>query len=431
MSGVRDFPMPDLGEGLTEGEIVRWLVTVGERVAVDQPVAEISTEKAVVEVPSPYAGVVVTLHGGPGDVVPVGRPLISVDTAAGSAEADSVRTTSAAAAPVEVAESGNVLVGYGTSETGHRRRRAGAPANAAVGTPAPAPAAPAPRVATPASPLVRRLAAELGVDLTTVSGTGPGGTVSRADLERAVERGAVTGAAAPAAEAPAERIRLAGPRRITAERLTQSHRDAPAAGAWLTADATALLELRRVLAARHPDGRVTPLALILRLCVAALHRFPLLNAHFDSAAGEIVVARAVHLGVAVQAPHGLLVPVIRDAGARSAVAIAAELSRLTDAARDGSIAAAELSGSTFTVSNFGAFGVDGGTPIINPPEAAILGVGRIAERPWVVDGAVVARRVVELSLVFDHRVCDGGVAGGFLRLLGDLVEHPALAIAED
>jgi len=221
-----------------------------------------------------------------------------------------------------------------------------------------------------------------------------------------------------------------GPRRITAQRLAQSHRDVPAASAWVAADATELLGLRALLEARHRDARITPLALLLRLCVTALKKFPVLNAHFDAAVGETVVWRQVHLGVAVQAPHGLLVPVIRDAQDKSAVALAAELDRLAQTARDGSISAAELSGSTFTVSNYGAFGVDGGVPIINPPEAAILGVGRITKRPWILEDAVVPRSVLELSLVFDHRVCDGSDAGGFLRLLGDLIEHPSLAAAE-
>ena len=396
MLTIRDFLMPDLGEGLTEGEINRWLVAEGDVVVVDQPIAEITTEKAVVEVPTPFAGRVATLHGAEGETITVGRPLISIEVAG---------------APSEGA-SGNVLVGYGTSESAPRARRsvATAPAGAAAA-----------RVATPpASPLVRRLAAELGIDLATIAGSGPGGMVTQADLERA---GTQTPAAAetPVAIPGATRKALAGVDKIAAERLTRSHHEAPTATAWLSADATRLMELR----AHH---EVTPFALILRLCVVALGSYARLNAHFDTKTNEVVTFEPIHLGVAVQTERGLVVAVIRDAQSKSLPAIAADLQRLATAARDGSIDAADLRGSTFTVSNFGAFGVDGGTAIINPPEAAILGVGRIAPRPWVVNGNVVARSAVELSLVFDHRVADGGVAGGFIRHLADLIEAPDEAV---
>jgi pyruvate dehydrogenase E2 component (dihydrolipoamide acetyltransferase) len=224
---------------------------------------------------------------------------------------------------------------------------------------------------------------------------------------------------------------LAGADRVSAERLTRSYRDIPTATAWVQADATQLLELRAELNAMHSDVHMTPFALLLRLCVRALSRFPRLNAHFDAETDEIVTFEPVHLGVAVQTERGLVVPVIRDAERLPLRGIAAELERLAVAARDGTIQAAELRGSTFTVSNFGAFGVDGGTALINPPEVAILGVGQIAERPWVVDGQVTTRSVVELSLVFDHRVADGAVAGGFVRHLADLIEQPRPAISDD
>jgi 2-oxoisovalerate dehydrogenase E2 component (dihydrolipoyl transacylase) len=407
MATVRDFLMPDLGEGLTEGEINRWLVAEGDVVVVDQPIAEITTEKAVVEVPTPFAGRVSALHGGEGDSIVVGMPLISIEVAASTSEA----------------ASGNVLVGYGTSEAAPRPRRSVA---------APPHASPGQTAAPPASPLVRRLAAELGVDLSTVAGSGPGGVVTRADLERA---GNQDGAAEAPAEAPVEaggvRKALTGVDRIAAERLSRSHREAPTATAWLRADATRLMEMRAELPAGESDANVTPFAMILRLSVVALRKFPRLNAHFDTATNEVVTFAPIHLGAAVQTDRGLVVAVIRDAQSRSLLGIADELQRLAIAARDGSINAAELRGSTFTASNFGAFGVDGGIAIINPPEAAILGVGRISTRPWVVDDYVVPRSVVELSLAFDHRVADGGVAGGFIRHLGDLIESPDAALADD
>ncbi len=411
MLTVRDFLMPDLGEGLTEGEINRWLVAEGDVVVVDQPVAEITTEKAVVEVPTPFAGRVATLHGAEGETITVGKPLISIEVAA--------------AANAEGA-SGNVLVGYGTSEVAPRSRRSAPPER--PGGPASVVTAAMP----PASPLVRRRAIELGIDLSTITGSGPGGMVSQADLERAARQDG----AAPAIEGSAtvsvgDRVALTGVDRIAAERLARSHREAPTATAFVRADATRLMELRAELAPGATDASVTPFAYILRLSVIALRKFPRLNAHFDTRANEVVHFRPIHLGVAVQTDRGLVVVVIRDAQSKSLPGIADDLQRLATAARDGSIDATDLRGSTFTVSNFGAFGVDGGTAIINPPEAAILGVGRIATRPWVVDDYVVPRSVVELSLVFDHRVADGGVAGGFIKHLADLVEAPDQATADD
>jgi 2-oxoisovalerate dehydrogenase E2 component (dihydrolipoyl transacylase) len=410
MPDVRDFLMPDLGEGLTEGEIIEWLVAEGDTVAVDQPIADMSTEKAMVQVPTPFAGRVVKLHGAPGDFIKVGSPLISIDVTTGTSDAGS----------------GNVLVGYGTgeAETSVARRRRVLPSGVA----APAPGAAAP----PTSPLVRRLAAELGIDVSSVTGTGPGGIVTRTDIERAeAEREGPHDGAPAAALDRGTRHRLLGIDRVAAERLTSSHREIPTAIAWVSADATTLLELRAELNASQGDVRVTPFALVLRVCVLALRRFPRLNAHFDAEANEIVNFDVIHLGVAVQTERGLVVPVIRDAQQMPTLGLAAELERLAAAARGGRLAQSELSGSTFTVSNFGAFGVDGGTAIINPPEAAILGVGQIVDRPWVVGGEVVPRKVVQLSLVFDHRVADGAVAGGFVRHVADLIEEPRIVMNDD
>jgi pyruvate dehydrogenase E2 component (dihydrolipoamide acetyltransferase) len=255
--------------------------------------------------------------------------------------------------------------------------------------------------------------------------------VTQADLERAGKAGAPKPATSASEQPGGVRAPLTGVDRVAAERLTRSYREAPTATAILTADATRIMEWRSEPLGASSGVRITPFAVILRLCAVALGKFPRLNAHFDTAANEVVTFAPVHLGVAVQTDHGLVVAVIRNADAKSLPDISADLQRLAGAARDGSIDAPDMRGSTFTVSNFGAFGVDGGTAILNPPEAAILGVGRIATRPWVVDSAVVPRSVVELSLVFDHRVADGGVAGGFMRHLADLIETPDEALNDD
>jgi pyruvate dehydrogenase E2 component (dihydrolipoamide acetyltransferase) len=235
----------------------------------------------------------------------------------------------------------------------------------------------------------------------------------------------------PVPEAPeGVRVPLTGLRGVVAERLSRSRREIPEATTWVDVDATGLLAARDALRRTHPDARIGLLALLARICVAGLRRFPELNATVDTARGEIVQLRDVHLGLAAQTPRGLVVPVVRDAGSRTTAELAGEVARLTERARAGALSPAELTGGTFTLNNYGVFGVDGSTPIINHPEAAILGVGRIIDRPWVVDGAVVPRRITQLSLAFDHRVCDGGVAGGFLRYVADRVEEPLGLLAE-
>jgi 2-oxoisovalerate dehydrogenase E2 component (dihydrolipoyl transacylase) len=496
MSEVRSFLLPDLGEGLTDAEVVRWLVGVGDRVEVDQPVAEMSTAKAVVEVPTPFAGVVVALHGEAGDTIAVGAPVLSIDVAdpaeavAGVAQPASREAAptrgrvEAAAEPVEAAgepveaaggagrqgasaaiQSAFEVLGSSPGDSpvgappGNSQAEEEAPSGAAraaaaeerparstaqVGAGGEAAAgsvAEAGATGTAAAPAgsgnllvgygtreggVRRRRVILDAEGSAVSPSGAAGCASGV----APSRAASPGAAEPVEGLGAQRIPLRGPRRLTAERLGRSHAEVPAATAWLAAEAGRLLDLRALVAARHPEAHVTPLAVLLRLCVTALHRFPLLNARFDAERQEVVTSPSIHLGIATQTARGLVVPVIRDAGTRSLVDIATELARLSSAARDGSIEASLLTGSTFTVSNYGSFGVDGGIALINPPEAAILGVGAIRPRPWVVQGAVRATPVVELSLAFDHRVCDGAEAAGFLRLLGDLVECPELAVAE-
>lgn len=439
------FLLPDLGEGLSEAEIVEWRVAVGDVVTVDQSVVEVETAKAVVDVPCPYAGRVVTLHGAAGEVRPVGQPLITIAPLDGGDEPAGHATYR----EEERAGSGNVLIGYGTGHGGATRRRrrprlAVAPEPADAGpTGAAADAAPAasgdPAPHTAAlviSPIVRRLAREHGVDLDTVRGTGPGGVIRRADVESALTAPAARLAAVPdpqVGSAPAGDgdviVPLTGVRKVIADKLSRSRREIPEVTIWVDVDATGLLETRAAINAATPDAPVSILALLARICLSGLRRFPQLNARVDTEAQRIVQSAGVHLGIAAQTDRGLLVPVLRDAQRLTTAELAAELAATTAAARAGSLPPARLTGGTFTLNNYGVFGVDGSTPIINHPEAALLGVGRIVDKPWVVDGQLAVRKVTQLSLTFDHRVCDGGVAGGFLRHVADCVERPALLIA--
>ncbi|MYY04866.1 MULTISPECIES: dihydrolipoamide acetyltransferase family protein [unclassified Streptomyces] len=453
MAQVLEFKLPDLGEGLTEAEIVRWLVEVGDVVDIDQPVVEVETAKAMVEVPCPYGGVVTARFGDEGTELPVGAPLLTVAVGS-SAEASGKSDSGAGTADAEPAAadsgSGNVLVGYGTGAPPVRRRRVrpdglkatgAAPAARVVAVPA-SPVSPAASAAVSGrgtgpvavvSPLVRRLARQHDLDLRRLAGSGPDGLILRADVESAIRSAAEASAVAPEVpdEAPAraagERIPLRGVRGAVADKLSRSRREIPDATCWVDADATELMAARAAM--NSADGpKVSVLALLARICTAALARYPELNSTVDQEAREIVRLPQVHLGFAAQTERGLVVPVVRDAHARSTESIGAEIARLTEAARTGTLKPAELTGGTFTLNNYGVFGVDGSTPIINHPEAAMLGVGRIVPKPWVYEGQLAVRQVVQLSLTFDHRVCDGGTAGGFLRHVADCVEQPALLL---
>jgi len=453
------FKLPDLGEGLTEAELVEWLVADGDEVAIDQHVVVVETAKATVEVPCPYAGRVHTRHGAVGDTIEVGSPLLTVDS---GAEAQS--------------ESGAVLVGYGTTDTGASgsagrraaRRRASSPSSPVTAQPA-ADGAAAPSTAVKTvnggapkviSPIVRKLAIDHGLDLRTIT-PGPDGVIRRSDVEAAAaitttepeaeRRGLDTlpRSAPPLLDRREEaqptrdddrreeaqrtrdddrregtrgdqRIPLTGIRRAVADKLSTSRREIPDATTWVDADATALVEARRVIGLE----RAGLVALFGRICIAGLRRHPELNASVDTTKQEIVRHGAIHLGFAADSPRGLVVPVVHDAHLLTTRQLAERMVQLVDAARDGTLAPQDLTGGTFTLNNYGVFGVDGSTPIINHPEAAMLGVGRIIDRPWVVDGQLAVRKVVQLGLTFDHRVCDGGVAGGFLRFVADAVERP-------
>lgn len=476
MAQVLEFKLPDLGEGLTEAEIVRWLVEVGDVVAIDQPVVEVETAKAMVEVPCPYGGVVTARFGEEGSELPVGAPLLTV--AVGATDASSPGGDGAAADEPS-GGSGNVLVGYGTGAPAARRRRIrpervgadAAPATVPASAPVPVPVAASTLAPAPVpvgdvsgqangrvngrqgpvavvSPLVRRLARQHDIDLRRLTGSGPDGLILRADVDSAIRHaGEATeaetrpGAEPVAAEAPtvhggaavpaAERIPLRGVRGAVADKLSRSRSEIPDATCWVDADATELMAARAAMnAASGPSGgpKVLVLALLARICTAALARYPELNSTVDTAAREIVRLPGVHLGFAAQTERGLVVPVVRDAHTRNAESIGAEIARLTELARTGKLSPAQLTGGTFTLNNYGVFGVDGSTPIINHPEAAMLGVGRIMPKPWVHNGELAVRQVVQLSLTFDHRVCDGGTAGGFLRYVADCVEQPAVLL---
>ncbi|HEY4463523.1 MAG TPA: dihydrolipoamide acetyltransferase family protein, partial [Streptosporangiaceae bacterium] len=401
-----------------EAEIITWHVKAGDTVAVDQGIVEVETAKAVVEVPVPFAGRVTQVHGQPGDVVAVGQPLVTVEAAEpGFAEPGVVTSPAAAqgpAGPAEDGPSGNVLIGYGTS-TGHRRRR-----RAAGGRPGPSPApAPGDRVAV-ASPLIRQRARNAGVDITALRGSGRGGLITRQDVDAAID------ARRPATAPGITRVPIRGPRKAAADKLSRSRREIPDATVWVDVDATELVGLRAALNAGPPAPQISLLALVARFTVLALRRYPELNATIDG--GEIVMSAAVHLGFAAQTGRGLMVPVVRDAQALSLEQLSIALAERTVRARDGDLSPAELTGGTFTVNNYGVFGVDGSAAIINHPEVAILGLGRIIQRPWVAGGQIVPRHMTELTLAFDHRVCDGGTAGGFLRFIADCVESPATAL---
>jgi 2-oxoisovalerate dehydrogenase E2 component (dihydrolipoyl transacylase) len=406
---------------------VRWLVAVGDRVALNQPLCIVETAKAEVEVPSPHAGTIVELGGADGDTLLVGALLTRIDTDGGDPAEGQPEPT---------------LVGYGRDDAFDRsrrgRRRAATEREPTV---AQGPAA-STRLSALAKPPVRLLARRLGLDLTELApGSGPRGIVTRADVEAAAVRrspdaGPAAGGGANGDRAPSEEgwdaIPVRGIRARVADHLTASRAGIPDATCSVVVDCTRLLEVRAALNERAVgDGgtpEITPFSLLAHLAVRALGRTPILNSTYDVEGPEIRVHRSIDLGIGTATERGLVVTVVRDAAACSAGQLAARLARLSEAARAGTLAPADLQGSTFTISNFGALGLDEGIPIINHPEAAILGVGSIRPRPHVVDAAVVARPTASLTLVFDHRVCDGVEAGRFLGDLRALVEAPELAL---
>jgi pyruvate dehydrogenase E2 component (dihydrolipoamide acetyltransferase) len=461
------FLLPDVGEGLTDGEVLRWLVNVGDEVVVNQPLVEVETAKAAVELPSPFAGVVAELRAAVGEVVPVGAPLISIDTGGAAADAavpatdsntEQVAATETLTEPDPAAAdegSGPLLVGYGVVGSGTRRRRR---LGQAVRTDQPVrhggaevAAAAARHVETVrAKPPVRRRAKELGVDLGSVTPTGPEGSVTREDVEAAAGRAAQPEATAPTAPpqsatapvpatrdeplvgtvsaVPERRIPVRGVQRRMAEAMVESAFTIPHVTEWVEVDVTRSTKLLRRL--RDTPGfaghHVTPLLLVARACVQAVRRTPEINAYFDSDAEEVVVRDEVNLGIAVAGPRGLVVPHVPRADRLSLPELATALDELVRAAREDRLSPAQLSGSTFTITNIGVFGVDGGTPLINPGEGAILAAGAWRERAWVHKGKVRPRMVAQLTLSFDHRFIDGARGSRFLADVAALLADPAL-----
>jgi 2-oxoisovalerate dehydrogenase E2 component (dihydrolipoyl transacylase) len=437
----RVFNLPDLGEGLTDGEVIRWLVAEGDQVTLNQPLVEVETAKAAVELPSPWAGKVTRLHAGEGQAVDVGAPIVTVEVA--GAEPGLAPGDVPSVLGESQVESQPTLVGPGPRGEGRRRRIVPAePAEPAVNGHQPAPTAieAAPEVTRDrpkATPPVRKYARDRGVDLSLLTGTGRDGRITRSDVDAALApEPAVTPAAPAARERGEQRTPVRGTRRAIAAAMVASVSEIPHVTEFLTIDATAVLALRdrlRALPAVTEAGlKVTPLAVIAKAVATAARRFPLLNASWRALPGgeaEIVTRDWVHLGIATDTAGGLVVPVVRDADRLGILELAGEITRLTTLARDRKASPADLSGSTITVTNIGGFGVESGTPSINRPECAIVATGQIAERPWVVDGQLAVRSVMTISVSFDHRIVDGAEAARFLTTLRDLLEDPALLAA--
>ncbi|MFW3172211.1 dihydrolipoamide acetyltransferase family protein [Geodermatophilus sp. CPCC 206100] len=491
MGELRQFKLPDVGEGLTEGEILQWLVAVGDTVTVNQPLCEVETAKAAVELPSPWAGTVTALLHDAGATVDVGSPIITIDIGGSAPAPDG----DGAGAEVQAGLIGGaapggrtaVLVGYGprTTEARRRPRRAvhAHPAPAQLpgadygsgGTDHPPLLTTAPDATTKpvrhgglevgrqaeahalaedaatalvarpgqgrprplAKPPVRKLAKDLGVDLAALTGSGAGGVITRADVEAAAGR--VTAAEpvpvpqplAPVAAGEVQRIPIKGVRKHTAAAMVASAFTAPHVTEFLTIDVTRMMKLRTRLAARPEFAgvKVSPLLFVAKALLLAVRRHPMVNSSWDEAAQEIVVHGQVNLGIAAATPRGLVVPNVKDADRLSLAELAGALAELTETARAGRTAPADMTGGTITITNVGVFGVDTGTPILNPGESAILAFGAVREMPWVHKGKVRPRQVTQLALSFDHRIIDGELGSRFLADVGALLADPGTALA--
>ena len=405
------FKLPDVGEGIAEAEITAWHVAVGDTIEEDQALVDVMTDKATVEIPSPVAGKVLSLHGETGDKRPVGAELVVIETAA-EASGTPEPEAEPEVAPEQPAKK-------------ERRRRSGR------GQPAPPPeqaeAEPAPPLQGKAlaAPAVRRRARDLGIDLASVTGSGPAGRVTHSDLDARLAAAPVAGQGSGPDEV--EEVKVIGLRRMIAERMQAAKRRIPHFSYVEEVDVTALEELRRHLNENRAPDRPTlsPLPFLMRALAKALPHWPQINAHFDDDAGIVHRHRAVHIGIATQTEAGLLVPVVRHAEARDLWSCAAEVTRLAAAARAGKAARDELAGSTITITSLGAIGGIASTPVINRPEVAIVGVNKIQERPVIYAGRITARRMMNLSSSFDHRVVDGWHAAEFIQRVKALLEQPA------
>jgi 2-oxoisovalerate dehydrogenase E2 component (dihydrolipoyl transacylase) len=474
MPTFKDFKLPDLGEGLTEGEILKWLVQPGDTVTLNQPIVEVETAKAAVEIPSPYAGVVTELHHAEGETVDVGSPIITFDTdpsgepAGASAPVEAVQSKVAAAAdmvPQIPSEPGlvggpapkasseekiEVLVGSGpkSGKLSRRPRKAAATTTASSTPPRPparvsaaavgahaadlAAAAPGGELHVLAKPPVRKLARDLGVDLTRVQPTGPNGTITRTDVEQAV-----SGSTAPhplvlgTGTGAEERIPIKGVRKQMAGAMVSSAFSAPHVTIFTTVDVTpTMAAVDRLRTLPDFDGvRVSPLLLVAKALLLAVKRNPLVNSTWDDAAQEIVVKHYVNLGIAAATPRGLIVPNIKNAESLSLPDLGRALNDLADTARAGRTSPTDMQQGTITITNVGVFGVDNGTPIINPGESAILCFGAVRDMPWVHNGEIAVRKVTQLSLSFDHRLVDGQLGSQFIADVAALLADPPLFLA--
>ena len=400
-----DFKLPDLGEGVTEAEVDRWLVKEGDVIGEDDPLVEVITDKATAEIPSPFEGVVARIHVKAGDVVPVGTVLVSIeaeaDAAGGNGEPETVpQVTSIAAGPMsEVTE----RVAAASSDGGDVK----------------------------AMPPVRKLARELGVDLSAVTGTGPEGRITRVDVEAAAEGRPASVTQIERAASAGRREPLRGVRRVIAERMSEAHRLVPPVTHVEECDVTELDATRKLANERSPEEpRLTFVPFIVKAVTTSLKEFPALNASLDEEAGEIVFHDRYDIGIAVDTPAGLMVPVVKDADKLRLRDLAQEIDRLATAAREGKLIAHELRGSTFTVTSPGPFGGIMATPIVFHPQSAILGVHRATDRPVVRDGQIVIRKMMNLSITFDHRILDGMTAAKFVLNIVRLLEHPAVLALE-
>jgi len=476
MPELKQFKLPDVGEGLTEADIVKWLVQPGDTVTINQIIVEIETAKALVELPSPYEGVVQDLLVPEGETADVGTPIISVNV--GAEAADDGLPTGAPEPPAEISpapeegavepgiygspapkeERQAVLVGYGVKlgSTKRRARKPGSararPAGASAASSAPANGAgavPDKRVAVLAKPPVRKLAKDLGVDLSTLSGTGPSGSITRDDIQAAAgttETAGLAAAAAPGAGATGltkvaetrlaslpreERIAIRGVRKHTAAAMTKSAFTAPHVTEFLQIDITeTMAATARLKSLPEFEGvRVSPLLLVAKALLVAASRHPMINSSWDEAAQEIVIKHYVNLGIAAATDRGLVVPSVKDAHALTLPELAQAIGQLAETARAGRSTPADLSGGTITITNVGVFGVDSGTPIITPGEAAILAFGQVKDAPWVVDGRLAVRKVCTLSLSFDHRIVDGDMGSAVLREVGAMLTDPLRMLA--
>ena len=423
---MAEFLLPDLGEGLEEAQVVQWLVQVGDSVSLNQPLCQLETAKALVDVPSPFAGVVEKLHARPGDSVLVGHPLVTI---AARSERES---SSGDRQPEGQADGGHgpVLVGYGTdgpSGSFSRRRRATA---AALSPEMPIAAPPAAAVEEPtgsrASPLVRKMAAERGIDLLTIRGTGPGGRIRVEDLPTDASPVPAAVSALPLAE-DEERISTVGLRKTIAARMLKAATTIPHFTEYGLFDAFALVALRSRLRddPAYASEKLTYLPFFVRALVRAVEDYPIMNSRWDEEGNAIIVKRSIHVGLATDTPRGLIVPVLRDAQKLSLRGISSESSRLIGLTRDGRIDARSLTGGTITITNVGAAGpVDTGAPLINPPEACVVGFGAIKPRPTVVGESVQVRPGAWISISCDHRIVDGATAAQFMGALVARLEDP-------